>query len=184
MKGTFYFLVKPKKERYNNVKKIGDKELILNTEIFNHQYISREAIVVGLPSEFNSVIQVDDEVIIHHNVFRRWHDARGKEKNSASYIKEDLYKVTIDQIYAYKRMVNWNALPGYTFVKPIKESLGIVEYSDVYSKGDVIGYNPIAEYEFLIDEEKFYRVKNNFITIKYGPEAKEKEYNRSWLQSG
>ena len=25
MKGTFYFLVKPKKERYNNVKKIGDK---------------------------------------------------------------------------------------------------------------------------------------------------------------
>ena len=40
MKGTFYFLVKPKTSRYNNTKKIKDKELILNSEIFNHQYIS------------------------------------------------------------------------------------------------------------------------------------------------
>ena len=31
MNGTFYFLIKPKAERYNNTKKIGDKELILNS---------------------------------------------------------------------------------------------------------------------------------------------------------
>ena len=34
MKGTFYFLIKPKTTRYNNTKKIGDKELILNSEVF------------------------------------------------------------------------------------------------------------------------------------------------------
>ena len=73
MKGTFYFLIKPKTQRYNNTKKIGDKEIILNSEIFNHQYISREAVVVGLPSEFKTPIEEGDEVIIHHNVFRRWH---------------------------------------------------------------------------------------------------------------
>ena len=56
MKGTFYFLIKPKTQRYNNTKKIGDKEIILNSEIFNHQYISREAVVVGLPSEFKTVL--------------------------------------------------------------------------------------------------------------------------------
>ena len=32
MKGTFYFLIKPKTQRYNNTKKVGDKELILNSE--------------------------------------------------------------------------------------------------------------------------------------------------------
>ena len=31
----------------NNKKKIGDSELILNTEIFNHQYVNREAIVIS-----------------------------------------------------------------------------------------------------------------------------------------
>ena len=39
----------PKGERYNNKKKIDDKELILNTEIYNHQYINREAIVKSVP---------------------------------------------------------------------------------------------------------------------------------------
>ena len=37
MKGTFYFLIKPKAKRYNNTVKIGDKELILNSEIFSHR---------------------------------------------------------------------------------------------------------------------------------------------------
>src|SRR5210317_2213532 len=98
MKSTFYYLIKPKGERYNNTKKVGDKELILNTEIFNHQYISRQAIVVGLPTEFDTPIKEGDEMIVHHNLFRRWHNARGKEKNSTGYIDEDLYKASDDQV--------------------------------------------------------------------------------------
>ena len=40
MKSVYNFVVKPIGKRYNNVKKVGDKELILNTEIFNHQYVN------------------------------------------------------------------------------------------------------------------------------------------------
>jgi|TARA_R110002012_G_scaffold289192_1_gene482161 hypothetical protein len=192
MKGTFYFLIKPKTERYNNIKKIGDKELILNSEIFNHQYISREAVVVGVPSEFNTPIEEGDEIIIHHNVFRRWHDARGKERNSSSYIKKDLYKVSINQVFAYKKIVEWKALPGYSFIKPIQkkdgseaDQIGIVKYSDgSFKKGELVGYNSAAEYEFVINKERLYRVPNIFIEIKYEYKGKEKEYNPSWLQSG
>ena len=192
MKSTFYFLIKPKAQRYNNTKKVGDKELILNSEIFNHQFISREAVVVGLPTQFNSVIEKGDEVIVHHNVFRRWHDARGKERNSGSYISEDLYRVSIDQIFAYKKIVKWKALPGYCFIKPIQNELGleadqigIVKYSDgVFNEGDLVGYNKAAEYEFIINNERLYRVQNIFIEIKYEYTGKEKEYNPSWLQSG
>ena len=68
MQGLFNFLVKPKGSRYNNVKKIGDKELILNAEIFNHQYVNREAIVISLPKVVKTDIKVGDTVIIHHNV--------------------------------------------------------------------------------------------------------------------
>ncbi len=191
MKGTFYFLIKPKAKRYNNTKKIGDKELILNSEIFNHKYISREAIVVGLPSEFTGPIEEGDEVIVHHNVFRRWHNARGKEKNSASYIKEDLYKVSVDQIFAYRKITQWHCLPGYTFIKPIQDEngqeakqIGVVKYSDgSFKKDELVGYNPAGEYEFIIDNERLYRVNNKFIEIKYEYTGKEKEYNPSWLQS-
>ena len=49
MKSVYNFVVTPKGERYNNTKKVGDLNLILNTEIFNHQYVNREAVVVSTP---------------------------------------------------------------------------------------------------------------------------------------
>ena len=190
MRGTFYFLIKPKAKRYDNTKKIGDKELILNSEIFDHRYISRQAVVLGLPSEMETEIKIGDEIIVHHNVFRRWHDARGKERNSGSFISENLYKISLDQIFAYKRDT-WKALKGFSFIKPIEnknggeaDQIGIIKYSDgSFKKGELVGYNPAGEYEFIIDGERFYRLNNKFIEIKYEYQGTEKEYNPSWLQS-
>ena len=45
MKPIYSFLIKPKKERYDNTKTVGDKELILNTDISDHKFVSRQAIV-------------------------------------------------------------------------------------------------------------------------------------------
>ena len=80
MKSVYNFVVTPKGERYNNKKKVGDSELILNTEIFNHQFVNRTAIVKSAPLIGDTDIQPGDEVIIHHNVFRRWNDVKGVEK--------------------------------------------------------------------------------------------------------
>ena len=46
------FIISPIGSRYNNSKKVGDKDLILNTEIFNHQYINRLAKVIATPIIF------------------------------------------------------------------------------------------------------------------------------------
>jgi len=56
------------------------KNLILNTEIYNHQYTNRLAKVVSIPIIGNTDIKPGDEVIIHHNVFRRWHNINSIEK--------------------------------------------------------------------------------------------------------
>ena len=195
MKAYKDFIVSPIGKRYNNSKKVDDKELILNTEVFNHQFINRLALVLETPILFDTPISKSDQVILHHNVFRRWHDVKGREKNSRSYWKEDKYIVSADQIFLYKKK-DWMAMPGYSFVQPImstnkltKDSeeplMGIIKYSDgTYNKGELVGFKPSSEYEFVIEGKRLYRVLNKFITIKYEYQGNEKEYNPSWAQSG
>ena len=195
MKSVYNFVVKPKGERYNNKKKVGDSELILNTEIFNHQYVNREAIVVSVPIIGDTDIKPGDTVIVHHNVFRRWHNVKGIEKNSRSFFNEDTYLINYDQIFLYKRDSEWMAPKGYCFVKPLKAKnifnidlekplVGIVKYSDgTVNIEDLIGYRPRTQSEFIIDNERLYRVLSNLITIKYEYQGDEEEYNPSWAES-
>ena len=195
MKSVYNFVVTPKGERYNNKKKVGDSELILNTETYNHQFVNRTAIVKSTPIIGNTDIQPEDEVIVHHNVFRRWHNVKGEERNSKSFFNEDTYFITSDQIFLYKRNNKWIAPKGYCFVKPLKavdqfniESekplQGIVKYSDGTVKvNELVGFRPSSEYEFIVDGQRLYRVLSNFITIKYEYQGDEEEYNPSWAQS-
>jgi len=195
MKSVYNFVVTPKGERYNNTKKIDGGELIVNTEISNHQYINREAIVISTPIIGDTDIKPGDTVIVHHNVFRRWHNVRGEEKNSRAYFNENTYLLNDDQIFLYKRSGKWKAPKGYCFVTPIKATdqfntesekplQGIVKYSDgTVNVGDLIGFRPNSEYEFVVDGERLYRVLSNFITIKYEHQGNEKTYNPSWAQS-
>ena len=192
MKSVYNFVVTPKGERYNNTKKVGDLNLILNTEIFNHQYVNREAVVVSTPIIGDTNIKIGDTVIVHHNVFRRWHDVKGREKNSKSFFNESTYLINYDQIFLYKRNNKWKAPRGYCFVKPLKAIdkfnieqekplQGIVKYSDgSVNVNDLIGFTPNSEYEFIVDGERLYRVLSKFITIKYEYQVIEEEYNPSW----
>ena len=192
MKSVYNFVVTPIGKRYNNAKKIGDKELILNTEIFNHQFVNRLAKVISTPIIGDTDIKPGDIIVIHHNVFRRWHNIRGEEKNSKSYFNESTYFINPDQIFLYKRNKEWITPKGYCFVKPLKTTnqfniesekplQGIVKYSDgMVEVGDLIGYRLKTESEFIVDGERLYRVLSNLITIKYEYQGNEKTYNPSW----
>jgi len=196
MKSVYNFVVTPIGERYNNTKEVEGGNLILNTEIFNHQFVNRIAKVISTPIIGDTDIKPGDEVIIHHNVFRRWHNIQGVEKNSRSYFNESTYLITQDQIFLYKRDGKWNAPKGFCFVKPLKETddpfninierslTGIVKYSDgTVEVNELVGFRPKSEYEFVIDGERLYRILSNFITIKYEYQGDEEEYNPSWAES-
>ena len=195
MKSVHDFVVTPKGERYNNTKKLDGGELILNTEIYNHEYVNREATVVSTPIVGHADIKAGDTVLVHHNVFRRWNDVKGVEKNSRSYFNESTYFISEDQIFLYKRKDKWVAPKGYCFVIPLKtidqfntESekplQGIVKYSDGTVKvGDLVGFRPSSEYEFIVDGERLYRILSNFITTKYEYQGDEEEYNPGWASS-
>jgi len=200
MKALHQFIVKPKGQRYNNVKKLGDNSLLLNTSIESFRHINKEAIVVSTPAAFNTEIAVGDTILIHHNIFRRWYDMKGKEKNGSTYFKDNMYFVNLEQVYAYKKDNDWVMINNRCLIKPIKETssystekeqkhIGILKYSNDALKaaqinpGDLVGFTPKSEWEFIIDDERLYCMKSNDIAIKHEFKGNETEYNPSWAES-
>ncbi len=201
MTGVFDFIVKPVGSRYENSVEIDGKELILNTKIESFKSVNNTAIVVAIPLAYKTDIKIGDTIIIHHNVFRRFYDMKGKQKNSRAYFKEDLYFCSLDQIYLYKTDTEWKSFGDRCFVKPLKNTdhlkldkeqrlIGILKYGNdslnalKINPGDLVGYTPFGEYEFIIDGQRLYCMKSNDIVIKYEYKGDEEEYHTSWAQSG
>jgi len=201
MKGLFNFIISPIDGRYNNEKKIGDSKLIVNTNIEEFVYINRMATVISIPTAIDTNIKKGDIVVVHHNIFRRWYDVRGNERNSRNYFTEDLYFCPLEQIYLYKQNKEWITNLDYCFIKPVRETdkskveilkqqKGVLKYTnsiltqlDVH-KEDVVGFNPMREWEFIIDGQLLYCMKSKDIVIKYDDyKGNETEYNPSWAQS-
>jgi hypothetical protein len=197
MRSVFSFIVEPKEGRYNNAKETNEGTLILNTELQNHQYVGRHGIVKGIPLATKTNISVGDEVIVHHNIFRRFSDIRGVEKNGKAYYDESTFFVEKDQIFLYKHNGEWIAPEGYCFVKPIKSKnifttdhemplVGFIKYVDEsliknnITVGSLVGFVPGSEYEFVVEGQRLYRVPTNLISIKYECKGDEEEYNPSW----
>ena len=200
MTAVFDFIIKPVGSRYNNSVDVDGKELIINTKIESFKSVNKLAEVVSVPLFGETDIRVGDIIVIHHNVFRRFYDIKGKQKNSRSYFKEDLYFCSPDQIYLYKRDGNWKANGERCFVVPIKNKdqfklskeqkhIGILKYGNRFlnelgiTPGDVVGYKPYGEFEFIIDGQRLYCMKSNDIVIKYEYKGDEAEYNPSWAKS-
>ena len=60
--------------------------------------------------------------------------------------------------------------------------MGVVKHTDSndFKKGDLVGFKPSSEYEFVVDGERLYRVLTPAITVNYEYQGNEKEYNPSW----
>ena len=127
MQSPFCFVIEPVGERYNNSVSVDNKSLIINTEIYNHEYVNRRGVVVSCPIAGKYDILPGDDVIVHHNVFRRWHDVKGQERNSKAYFKDNKYIVSADQIFLY----NNKAMPGYSFVQPLVDQNNLSEDKEI-----------------------------------------------------
>jgi len=200
MNSLFDFIVEPYGQRYNNTIKVGDTSLIINTKLDNYKSVNNIGKVISVPLAYKTNVKPGDLVMIHHNVFRRFYDIRGHEKNSKSYFKDNLYFVQLDQIYLYKRSSKWKSFGDRCFIAPLKNNdeintsleqslIGVLKYGNSalealeINEGDVVGYTPFGEYDFIVDNKRLYCMKSNDIVIKYERQGNEKEYNPSWAKS-
>jgi len=196
MNSLYSFIIKPLNERYDNIRKVNGSELIVNTRIEDHRFVSKKALVVAEPAAYKTVVKTGDIVYVHHNIFRRYYDMKGKEKNSSTFFKDDMYFCLPDQIYMYNNKCHLD----YCFIKPIsntsnlstskeKPHFGILKYSNKrleavgLKPGDLIIFTPNSEFEFIIEDEKLYCMKCNDIALTYEHERNEKENNTSWSSS-
>jgi len=200
MRSVFDFIVKPLGNKYSNTVKVGDQELVVNTKIEDFKFVNRLAEVLEIPLFVNTDIKKGDIVVIHQNVFRTFYDMKGRKKESKSYFRDGLYFASIDQMYMYKRDGDWKTIGDRCFVQPIKnidnlklekeqELIGILMYGNnslnelKITPGDIVGFKPTREWEFLIDGKRLYCMESNDIVIKYDKQGNEVEYNQSWTQS-
>ncbi len=200
MRSVYDFIVKPLGKEYSNDIKIGGIKLILNTKIESFKFVNNLAVVVKTPIAYNTPIKTGDIIVIHHNVFRTFYDIRGNKKKSRSWFKEDLYFCSLDQIYLYKNKDDFKSINNRCFIKPLKSKnkfsvnkeqklIGILKIGNSsleaagVSEGDIVGYTPYGEYDFIINDERLYCMKSNDIVIKYGNKENQKEYNPSWANS-
>ena len=196
MNSIYHFIIKPLDKRYENTKKIGNKELIINSHIENHIFVSKKAVVVSTPAAYKTKIKPGDEVYIHHNILRRYYDMKGREKNSGTFFKDDLYFCAPEQIYMYNLKSHLN----YCFIKPVlnthflenrkeQPNVGIVKYTNNtlealgITPGTLITFTPNSEFEFIIDGERLYCMKSNDIALTHEYKGNEKENNPSWAKS-
>ena len=201
MNSLYDFIVKPYNEkRYDNSIKVGEKELVLNTKIEAFKAVNNIAEVVAIPLAFKTNVKVGDKIIIHHNVFRVFYDMKGRKKNSRSMFVDNMFFVSPDQVYMYGDFGNWKAFGNRCFIMPLKNNdsltldkeqklIGILKYGNSslnalkITPGDLVGYTPYGEFDFIIDDQRLYCMKSNDIVIKYEHQGNEEEYNPSWAQS-
>ncbi len=197
MNSLYDFIVKPHGGRYDNSIKVGDKELVLNTKIETFKAVNNIAEVLAVPLAVKTNVKVGDKIIVHHNVFRVFYDMKGRKKNSRSLFQDNTFFVALDQVYMYGDLGNWKAFGDRCFVMPLKNNdsltldkeqklIGILKYGNSslealkISPGDLVGYTPFGEFDFIIDDQRLYCMKSNDIVIKYEYQGDEVENNPSW----
>jgi hypothetical protein len=200
MNSLFDFIIQPLGDEYNNEITIGDNKLILNNKIESFKSVNNLAVVIETPKAYKTPVKKGDIIVVHHNVFRTFYDMKGRRKKSRSFFHDNLYFCQIDQVYLYKRNKDWKSFSDRCFIMPLKNDnyltsdkekklIGILKIGNSslealeINPGDLVGYTPNGEWEFIIDDQRLYCMKSNDIVIKYEYEGNEEEYNPSWACS-
>lgn len=180
------YLIEPVGNEYNNTKSIGGIELVINTTLEDAKFVNRVGVIRFVPEAYKTLGPKEgDLVVVHHNVFRTYLNIKGKKTKSNEYFRDGLYYVGDNRIYMYYSHKQWRPLSNTCFVKPVdtvqdsflhrvevnEENTGVLRYSNDFltsigiNPGDRVGFTKNSEYEFEIEGEKVYRMRNEDICL-------------------
>ena len=181
LQSPFRICVSPKdNSQYINEEEIGGSKLIINTSIEHAKDVQKIGIVRSLPMHFKGDLQIGDEIVTHHNVFRITYNDKGVPMQSDFHFKDDLFFIEEDMIYLKIRNGEISSYNDNVFVEPIKEEVflegeklverqGIVRFTSESLKklgvlpNTKIHFRKHCEAEFRIFGMNLYKMKENRI---------------------
>tara|TARA_R110002012_G_scaffold106015_1_gene247198 strand:+ start:664 stop:1239 length:576 start_codon:yes stop_codon:yes gene_type:complete len=190
MRSPTQFIVRPVGgRRYDNITKYGDVEFITSSSQEDHKVSNRHAEVLNTPVGYCGDIAVGDTLLVHHNVFKKYYDMKGRAKSGPCHFRDDIFMVEPDQFFLYKKDKKWHTHSRYCFVRPLNNEncsifnmniennnhqhlIGQLVYSNKeldalgLKEGDTVAFQPHSEYEFKVDDEVLYRMFTKNICIK------------------
>ena len=169
MKSPLFFIVKPKGSQY-----VSNGDLLINNvSIEDGRNVNRVGIVHAVPSLYNGIVNIGDEIIVHHNVFRITYNQKGIPTHSGNYIKDNMYYVYPDMVYLVIKPTGEKiSIDPFVFVEPIIEdgdelpNIGILKYGNAFTEqngvkeGNKVFFKDFSTHEFNFDNEKLYKMKN------------------------
>lgn len=200
MKSTYYYIVKVDANYNNEINLKSGVSLLVNNTIESVAHINRIVEVVAVPED--SEVLPGDKIMIHHNILRIRTSKKGIRMASDYLIRDDLYIVPPEEVYMYKREEeDWRPIGPYCYVKPMaleekktkggltyteeadhkggQKLTGIMWYPNLdlvrarINRGDTVFYDEWSEHEFLINGQRFYRMKaENVLGIYNGEDIK------------
>ena len=183
MKPLFHFLVEPLGgKRYDNELNLASgKKITLSVSQEDYTVTQRIAVIRELPIDYTGPVKKGDMAVVHHNVFRKSFDQKGREKSGSGDIGNGMYLVDPELIYMHKsfNQDEWKSVGPFIFISPIsnddkifdssrlKQLYGIIEYSadSRLTRGSLVSFTPESEYEFKIDSKLMYRMYEKNITL-------------------
>ena len=185
---TLNYLIVELDKAYDNEVDLGDnKTLIVNSTIESIESIVRVAKVVESPSFV--IINEGDDIIAHHNIFRKKNDVNGNQTKGDYYLGGGKYFVPLTEVFMYDSGLGWNALDPFVFIKPIpfkedetallsglekdykgmEHQKGIVAFNNKALRaqgletGCKVSFSKYSEHEFKIEGEIYYKMKTKDI---------------------
>lgn len=177
MRSPDSFIVTPKYGKYKEGITFGDVVFDTVASIENAKDVSKEAVVVAVPLNYKGEIEVGDEVIIHHNIFRDYYNQMGKTKHSRAFLYDDFYTAIPEELFLYRKNGEWKANGDFCIVEPIEEDTisileggklphtGKIVISNTHKVSKPVGFTPESEYEIWIDGKLYYRMKDIDICV-------------------
>lgn len=181
LQSPFRIGIKPKDgKQYVDELQIGDSKLIVNTSIEYAKDVNRIGVVFSLPFHYKGDLQIGDEVVVHHNVFRITLNDNGVPMQSNYHLKDDLFFVDDNMIYLQIRDGKMIAYGDNVFVEPIIENdywlgeqiverQGIVKITNTSLKkigvieDTKVVFRKFCENEFNIFGKKYYKMQDKRI---------------------
>lgn len=160
--------------------------IVSNIDCDDTFFITRKAKVLAAPQ--GTTLNPGDEVLCHHNIFRKKGSVSGVIIHSAFHIEDNKYQVPLTEVFMVKKDNEWVSLSPFCFVKPIKQDFGNLSYSEAMiethkgfkkntgvlthpckelqeHKDKEVIFSDYSEYEFLIEGELYYKMSLNDILI-------------------